>query len=222
MPGRGCWRAATLVLLLATPTAAHAQGQWRHPYPEEAPDYWELVGRLFPETMALAQDPELKPITDPAGLAFGTVRPRAGAGDTIASFAMVTYNGSPENLSQLEKPRLVIKDLTQVRLIIAGRLGVMVELRTASSSEGHMECFYAALRRSAFLLDGLARAAGACDRGATWSPWQRQPERLPFTGSFVLDGSTVLEFSADPTTQEITTSVRTRLASDVTRPMGVQ
>lgn len=216
------WAAATLMVLLAAPVTAQTSPQWMRPYPDAAPDYWELVGRLFPETMALADNPDLKPITDPAVLMFGTVRPHAEAGDTVASFAVVTYNGGPENLGQLSSPQLVIKDLIQLRLVIAGVYGVMVDLRTASSSEGHMLCFDAALRRSRFLLDGLMRAANACDRGATWSTWQRQPERLPFTGTFVLDATTVLEFSVDPATRQITSSLRNRRESDPARPTGVR
>jgi hypothetical protein len=121
---------------------------------------------------------------------------------------MLTYNGGPENLSQLDDPHLVIKDLTQVRVITAGTLGLMVESRTASSSEGHMECVYTWMRKMAFLLDGLARAITTCDKAAFWSSWQRQQERLPFKGSYTVDPSTVLELSFDSAAGEILTSLR--------------
>jgi len=204
--------AACVLTVLATASTALAQGapRWVQPYPE-VPGYWQLVGRLFGDATALADDVRLKRITDPAVLAIGTVYPRVQAGDTVAAFAMLTYNGGPENLSQLDDPHLVIKDLTQVRVVIAGALGLMVDVRTASSSEGHMECVYTWLRRTAFLADGLARAITTCDKAAFWSSWQRQPTRLPFTaGTFAVDPSTVLELTYDPTTRDILTSLRTQ------------
>src|SRR5690349_4452603 len=124
--------AACVLTVLVTASAALAQGapRWVQPYPE-VPGYFQLVGRLFGDTTALADDARLKRITDPAVLAIGTVYPRVQAGDTVAAFAMLTYNGGPENLSQLDDPHLVIKDLTQVRVVIAGTLGLMVDVRTA-------------------------------------------------------------------------------------------
>jgi hypothetical protein len=202
--------AGALAIALLASLTLHAQSapRWVQPYPQ-APEYWQLVGRLFGDSTALADEPRLKRITDPAVLAVGTVKARVQAGETAASFAMLTYNGGPENLTQLDDPHLVIKDLTQVRVVIAGTLGLMVDLRTASSSEGHMECVYTWMRRTVFLVDGLARAITTCDKAAFWSSWQRQPARLPFTGGiFAIDPSTALEFGFDAATREILTSLK--------------
>jgi hypothetical protein len=204
-------RSVLLLVLVALPCAVRAQAtppRWIQPYPAAAPEYWELVGRLFEDSMEIARDTALAPITAPAVLALATVTPRAQTGDVVASFANMTFNGSPENLAQLEDPHFVVKDLAQVRFIKAGTLGVMIDVRTASSSDGHMLCIYSRLQKSAFLLDGLARAITLCDNGATWSSWQRQPERFPFSGTFALDGTTVLSFAVNPATDVVTTTLR--------------
>jgi hypothetical protein len=204
-------RSVLLLLLVALPCAVRAQApppRWIQPYAAVAPEYWELVGRLFEDSMEVARDATLAPITAPAVLALATVKPRAQTGDVVASFANTTFNGSPENLAQLDDPHFVVKDLAQVRFIKAGTLGVMIDVRTASSSDGHMLCIYSRLQKSAFLLDGLARAITLCDNGATWSSWQRQPERFPFNGTFALDGTTVLAFSLDPATDIVSTTIQ--------------
>jgi hypothetical protein len=207
------WQLSALLLcLMAGPGGARAQTapppRWIQPYAAAAPEYWELVGKLFEDSMEIARDATLAPITAPAVLALATVKPRAQAGDVAASFVNLTFNGSPENLAQLEDPHFVVKDMAQVRFIKAGTLGVMIDVRTASSSDGHMLCIYSRLQKSAFLLDGLARAITLCDNGATWSSWQRQPERYPFNGTFALDGTTVLAFSLDPATDSVRTTIQ--------------
>jgi hypothetical protein len=200
--------AAAFLIAVCSEAAAQSDARWVQPYPE-IPAYWELVGRLFGDRSALAEDARLKTISDPAILAVGSVEPRSQLGVTAAWFATVTYNGSPENLAQLDDPHLVIKDLTQVRVIRAGTLGLMVDVRTASSSAGHMECIYQWLRSRVFLADGLGRAISTCDKAAFWSSWQRQPARLPFQGTFVVDGSTVLDIAYDPATEDVLASLRT-------------
>jgi hypothetical protein len=201
---------AVVIFLLGVCGTASAQtdAHWVQPY-AELPAYWELVGHLFGRGSALNDEPRLKPITDLAVLEVATIQARARPGDTIASFAAITYNGGSDNLAQLEKPQLVVKDLTQVRVIKAGTLGLMVDVRTASSAEGHMECIYQWLRSRAFLADGLARAITTCDKAAFWSTWHLQPDRLPFKGTFVIDGSTVLDIDYDAATDEVLTSLRT-------------
>ena len=197
-----------LVVAAAAPALAQNDARWVQPY-QQLPGYWELVGHLFGPGSALAEDPNLKPITDLAVLEVGSIAPRMPVGEPVASFATITYNGGSDNLSELSDPHLVIKDLTQVRVIKAGTLGLMVEVRTASSSDGHMQCIYQGLRNRAFLADGLGRAIFNCDKAAFWSSWQRQPERLPFQGTFVVDGSSVLDLAFDPATEDVLTSLRT-------------
>ena len=172
--------ATALSLAVATQAWAQEDARWVQPYPQ-VPTYWELVGRLFGDASALAEDPRLTLITVPAVLGVGSVQPRSQAGDTIALFATITYNGSSDNLPELDNPHLVVKDLTEVRVIKAGTLGLMVDVRTASSSDGHMQCVYQWLRSTAFLADGLGRAITTCNKAAFWSSWQRQPMVLPFT-----------------------------------------
>ena len=157
-----------VLLLLGAAGDAFAQNdaRWVQPY-VQLPSYWELVGHLFGPGSALSEDPRLKPITNLAVLEVGSIEARARIGETVASFATITYNGGAENLSELTDPHLVIKDLTQVRVIKAGTLGLMVDVRTASSSDGHMQCIYQWLRSRAFLADGLARAISTCDKAAS-------------------------------------------------------
>ena len=201
-----------LVFLALLGSSAVAFGQndarWVQPY-AQLPSYWELVGHLFGPGSALAEDERLKPITDLAVLEIGIIEGRAHVGENVASFATITYNGGSDNLSELADPHLVIKDLTQVRVSKAGTLGLTVSVRTASSSDGHMQCIYQWLKNRAFLADGLARAVTTCDKAAFWSSWQTQPERLPFAGTFVVDGSSVLDFSFDEATDEVLTTLRT-------------
>jgi len=197
-----------LVAAIAAPAGGQTLPTWVRPYPQ-APEYWELVGRLFGDTSALADDPRFKTITDPAILAIASVTPRAKGGDTVASFAMLTYNGSPENLAELLDPRLVIKDLTQVRVVLAGTLGLMVDVRTGSSSAGHQQCVETRMPQFSYLLDGRWRAVAACEPAVFWSSWQRQPGRLPFTGgTYMVDASTILAVSYDRPRKELSVSLR--------------
>jgi hypothetical protein len=199
-----------VLVLLGSSAAAFAQNdaRWVQPYPQVA-SYWELVGHLFGPGSALVEDERLKPITDLAVLEVGTIEARTPVGETVAAFATITYNGGSDNLSELSDPHLVIKDLTQVRVSKAGTLGLTVSVRTASSSDGHMQCIYQLLKNCAFLADGLSRAIVACDKAAFWSSWQTQPQRLPFAGTFVVDGSSVLDISFDEATDEVLTALRT-------------
>lgn len=202
--------ALVALVLVGSSAAASAQNdaRWVQPY-AQLPAYWELVGHLFGPGSALSENPDLKPITDLAVLEVGSIEARIHVGETVASFATITYNGGSDNLSELSDPHLVIKDLTQVRVNKAGTLGLTVSVRTASSSDGHMQCIYQLLKNRAFLADGLARAITTCDKAAFWSSWQTQPERLPFAGTFVVDGSSVLDISFDEATEEVLTSLRT-------------
>ena len=72
-----------LGLALPVPLAAQATPEWSRPY-LQAPEYWELVGRMFGESAAVNDDRSLKVITDPAVIGLASVKARAKPGETLA------------------------------------------------------------------------------------------------------------------------------------------
>ncbi len=204
--GRVC--AAWLLLLLAAPLslAAQATPEWVRPY-RQAPEYWELVGRMFGESAAINDDRSLKVITDPAVIGLASVKPRAKPGETLALFAEITYNTDANNQIDFVQPRLVVKEVREVRVVVTGRVGILVEWRSGSSSLQHKQCIDAAATRMSYLVDFRLRAIVACQGGVVWSSWRREPG-ISFTGTYTIDGWTTLELSYNATVDEVSVSLK--------------
>ena len=206
------------LLALALPPALHAQGgrEWVRPY-RQAPNYWELVGRLFGDSSAIADDPRLKAVAGPAVLTVAEIKSRAKPGETFASFAALTLNTDSDNIADAQEPRFVVRDVTQVRAILTGTQGIAVEARTGNSTFPHQQCIDGQMLRQAHLLDGRWQAVAACERTVFWSLWQRQT-RLPFAGTYVVDGWTTLAISYERKTGEMSVTLQTQVQAPAPAP----
>ena len=204
--GRVCVAWLFLGLALPVPLAAQATPEWSRPY-LQAPEYWELVGRMFGESAGVNDDRSLKVITDPAVIGLASVKARAKPGETLALFAEVTYNTDANNQIDFVQPRLVVKEVREIRVVVTGRVGILVEWRSGSSSFQHKQCIDAAGVRLSYLVDFRLRAIVACQGGVVWSSWRREPG-MSFTGTYTIDGWTTLELSYEPASDVVTVSLK--------------
>ena len=201
-------RVACLLLLLAAPLplAAQATPEWVRPY-RQAPEYWELIGRMFGESAAVNDDRSLRVITDPAVIGLASIKARAKPGETLALFAEVTYNTDANNQIDFVQPRLVVKEVREVKVVVTGTVGILVEWRSGSSSLQHKQCIDAAATRMSYLVDFRLRAIVACQGGVVWSSWRREPG-MSFTGTYTVDGWTALELSYDAATDDVSVALK--------------
>lgn len=201
-------RAAALAVLLATPAAAQSVPRWTQPT-DRLPEYWELIGRMFGDQAAINDDRSLRLITDPAVIGLANIKARSRAGEVFARFAEITYNTTTDNQIDFVEPKLVVKEVREVRVMKAGADGIVVEWRSGSSSLNHKQCIDVWMARTAFLVDARWRAVAACERAVVWSAWQRPLGRpRPFETTFEVDGWTALDIKYDPALDEVRVLLR--------------
>ena len=199
---------ACLLILSAAPTAAQSVPEWRQPT-DRLPEYWELIGRMFGDQAAVNDDRSLRLITDPAVLGVANIQAKKRAGEVFARFAEITYNTTIDNQIDFVDPKLVIKEVREVRVMKAGTDGIVVEWRSGSSSVNHKQCIDVWMARTAFLVDARWRAVAACERAVVWSAWQRPIGRpRPYETTFEVDGWTALDIVYDPQQDEVRVALR--------------
>jgi hypothetical protein len=199
---------AVLLAVVAAPLPAQTGPEWVQPS-ARTPEYWELVGRMFGDTSAVNDDRSLRLITDPAVIGLASIKATARPREVLARFAEITYNTTDDNQIDFAEPKLVVKEVREVRVLLAGKAGIAVEWRSGSSSFQHKQCIDGWIARTAFLIDARWRAIAACERAVVWSAWQRPlGPPLPLTTTHLVDGWTALDLTYDPAMD--TVSVRLR------------
>ena len=192
--------AVAVPALLPEAAAQTPTREWTRPYPAEHPTYWELLGRLYGEFAQANQVPLFDDVTAPAALSVADVPVAAPLRETVFSSVVFTFNLNSENALKT-RPRLVVRDTAEVRVVLTPLNELGVELRTGSSSDRHQDCIDSQMPALLGALDARWQAVNACARAVTWSAW-RDLERLPVTGgSFVVDGATALDITYDASTK---------------------
>ena len=176
------------------------------PYPS-APDYREFTGRLFGEAAAANNEDRFGNITAPAALAVGSFSGRARPGDTFASYGVLFFNLDSNNQPDIPNLRLVLKDLIQVRFLLAGTDGVFFDIRKGTLTPAYQDCIESRLPRWMYLPDGRGRALAQCERAAFWSWWMRDTV-YPLKGSFAVDRITTLDYEWDAAAGEMRMTLR--------------
>lgn len=193
--------AFSMVLVSFSPLMAQGAVEWRRPY-AELPEYRELIGRLFGDTAAVLDDPRFKVLSGPSVLALGIFRASAKPGQTFVSYGSVNYKSDINNMPDVQDTRMVFRDLTEVRFLLAGNAGIAIDVRNGTLSAEHQQCVDARLPRLAHMLDARWQALKACDRAVFWGFWQRKPP-VPFSGRFVIDGVTTFDYAYDAAAGEL-------------------
>ncbi|MGE3401775.1 MAG: hypothetical protein AB7K63_04250 [Vicinamibacterales bacterium] len=143
----------TFMLGLATATAvAQTTPEWKQPT-ERLPEYWELIGRMFGDQAVINDDRSLRLITDLAVIGVANIKARSRAAEVFARFAEITYNTMDDNQIDFVEPKLVVKEVREIRVMKAGDEGIVVEWRSGSSSLNHKQCVDVWIARTAFLVD---------------------------------------------------------------------
>lgn len=189
-----------------------AAGDWLRPYPA-APQLWELVGRLFPDTPEARRDRRFRGFLDPSVLAAGTIKDKAKPGEILGTF--VRYLPVQDNnvLNTVEPPdRLNVAQVFQVLFVGIDNGMVRLEFRDGDPSSEFQRCYDGRHTTFAHLPDIRVQSAVLCEGALFWTAWRGQPlvgldtER---SGSIVLDQFGTLVFTLDPATSQITASIRT-------------
>jgi hypothetical protein len=204
-----------LVLVYAGGVALSAQeaaGEWMRPYPM-APGFWELVGRVFPDTPEARRDRDLRGFLDPSILAAGSIKAKAREQDIVGTFVRFLPVANSNVLNAGQAPdRLAVADVLQVIFLAYDGGSLRLETRIGNPSSEFQTCYDGRHTKFAHLADIRVQAAILCEGALFWASWRGQPaitlDRAG-SGSLVLDQYGTLLVTFDPKTTELSASIRT-------------
>jgi hypothetical protein len=170
--------------------------------PAGPPEYREFTGRLFGEGAAANGDPRYNDLTGPAAIAIGMFTPRARLGETFASYGTQFFNLESNLLPDINNLRIIVKDLTEVRVSFAGTSGISLDVRKGTMTVRYQQCLRQRGPELMYLVDGRWRAMAECQDLVTWGPWSAG-RRLPVSGTFAADGITTFDYAWDAAAGEL-------------------
>jgi hypothetical protein len=204
---------ALLTMALAYGVSAQsAGGEWVRPYPP-SPGVWELIGRLFPDTPELRRDRAFRGFLDLSILAAGTIKARTREGEILGNFVRFLPVLDNNVLNADQPPdRLIVAEMVQVMYVARDGGSVRLETREGQPSSEFQRCYDARHTQFAHLAEIRLQAAALCEGALFWASWRGQPTislDANRSGTLVLDQLGTLIVTLDPTTSELSATIRT-------------